>query len=148
MYNLVVRVYMDKTTAFNLRRIYGSLSLDAEEAFFRRSVLDLIGGDDKGCYLELSEIEKVFANEVVVSLISHAMNQTYQDAFIMIAREVATFAGFDAIQRLADIVEPKTSRVVSDYKTPRQIALEKRRAKEDQANVQAARAQDPDQRRR
>jgi hypothetical protein len=139
---------MDETTASWITRVYGSYFPDQEKASLAKSILALKSMDDQGHYLELREIEKDHALEIAMDMAERAFMQTYQKPWVRIAKEILRYAGFDAVQRLADIVEPSATQVRGTYKTVRQKALEKIREREKakaEAQAQAASSQDPHQ---
>jgi hypothetical protein len=135
---------MDETTAGWLRRIYGSFFPDQEKASLARKILEHLQVDDKGHYFEVREIEKDLALEAAMDMAERSFGQIYQKPWVGLAKEILRYAGFDAVQRLADIVEPSTSKVKGNYKTPRQKALEKIRERE-KAKADAKKAQDAHQ---
>lgn len=136
---------MDETTATWLGRLYGSFSPNARQEALRQHLLKRLSCDARGHYIELADVDKEWAFDLACDMVERSLMHTCREALMGVAKEICRYAGYDAIKRLANVVNPESSKVEGVYKSPRDIAMEKIRAREEEAKAQASRTQDSPQ---
>jgi hypothetical protein len=120
-----MKCYLDEQTAVWLRRFCSSFSPEVAEQQLRRVCLEALRIDTDGYYVDLHDIDKKLLQPIGVMLAAHALHQTYRTAFMEIARAMFDYAGLSAVEKLAEIVNPKTTSVEGRYDTAKATAIQR-----------------------
>lgn len=118
-----MKCYLDEDTALWLRRFCHSFSPEVTEQHLRKICLEAIERDDTESYVDLKTIDKELLQPIGVMLASHGLNQIYREGFLQLAREMFHYAGLSAVEKLAEIVNPKTANIEGRYDSARGRAI-------------------------
>ena len=113
-----------------LRRHCDSFTPKKAEQVCRQVLMASLNRDDGGCYLDLRDIDKKLLQAVALELAHGSWEQNYQESFLRIANEIARYAGLSAIERLAEIVDPKSTNIKGKYDDARSQLAERLRERE------------------
>lgn len=118
-----MKCYLDDDTDLWLRRFCHSFTPEVTEQQLRKVCLGAIDRDDTGSYVDLKTIDKKLLQPIGVMIAQHGMNQTYREGFVQLAREMFNYSGLSAVEKLAEIVNPKTTNIESRYDSARSQAI-------------------------
>lgn len=126
-----MRCYLDDQTAIWLRRYCDSFTPKRGERVCRAALLEAMARDEDGCYLDLKAVDKGLLGLSAIMLVRQAACQSYRDAFMEIANELARYAGMSAVEKLAEIVDPKSTNIEGQYDGARSQLEQRLRERQD-----------------